>query len=189
MFRISNEFGFQEPYWGNVDRVEALQALEERSFWKLKPEELKEEEKIKRVHNFRFVKQEEKEKEKAPPILALQIMSFPVVTLTPDDTIADAWDLLRKTRFRHILIVNKEGMLVGILSDRTLLHALHMQGVKIKEIMTTKVISATPDTPIHRIAQLLFIEHIGAMPITDEAGRPVGIITRSDILRTTLHLL
>ncbi len=193
MFRISNEFGFQEPYWGKIDPVEAIHRIEERQIWKLKPEEANEEEKIRRVHNYRFVREEREEKEKQPPpqILAMQIMSFPVVTLTPDDTLEAAWDLLNKTRFRHIPILNKEGLLVGILSDRTLLHALHLRGgdVKIKEVMTTKVISATPDTPIHRIVQLLFIERIGAMPITDEAGRLVGLITRSDILRTLLHYI
>lgn len=191
MFRISNEFGFQEPYWGKVDPVEAIHRIEERQIWQLKPEEIKEEEKIRRVHNYRFVKEEreEKEEKKPPQILALQIMSFPVVTLTPENTLEDAWDLLHKTRFRHIPIVNEEGRLVGILSDRTLMHDLHLRGgnVKIKEAMTTKVLSATPDTPIHRIVQLMFIERIGSMPITDEAGRLVGLITRSDILRTMLH--
>lgn len=194
MFRISNEYGLLEPYWGKVDRVQAIQSLEERSktFQELMPEPMTEEEKIGRVHNYRFVKKDKEEKEKKPPqILALQIMSFPVITLTPEHTLQDGWDLMHKTRFRHIPIINKEGLLVGILSDRTLLHEFYLRGgsALIKEVMKQKVLSTLPETPIHRIGELFFIESIGAMPIVDEAGLLIGIITRSDLLRTALHFL
>lgn len=196
MFRISNDMGYQVPYWGHIDRVQAIQALEDRGkkLWELKPEGITEKEKIKKVHNYRFVKEEREEKEEEEAehhILAVQIMSFPVVTLTPEQTLEDAWDIMNKTRFRHIPVVNENGMVVGILSDRTLFRELHAHGGKalVKEVMKTKVITAMPDTAIRHIAQIFVIERIGSMPITDEAGRLVGIITRSDVLRTALHFL
>lgn len=191
-FRISNEFGFQEPYWGSIGPIEAMHSLEEGDEWKLKYDESKGEKKISRVHNYRFVQRERDGEERKPlKIVASQIMSYPVVTLTEENTLEEAWEIAHKTRFRHIPIVNKEGMLVGILSDRTLLRDLFLMGgnVKIKEVMTTKVISAAPNSPIQEIAQLFFIERIGSMPITDEQGHPVGIITRGDILRTVMHFI
>ena len=53
--------------------------------------------------------------------------------------------------------------------------------------MTDQVLTAHPDTEIRTIARVMFEERIGAMPIVSEAGTPVGIITRSDILRTVMN--
>ncbi len=201
MFTIWNEFGIQEPYWGNVNRVEAINALanlydqsKKKSLWKLRKEELRSQEKISQVRNYRFVKEQRedsREEKEAPLITALQIMSFPVITLQPESLLEEAWDIIHKTCFHHIPIVNQDNILVGILSDRTVMATYHKLGgnVLVKEVMTPKVFSTTPETPIRRIAQLFVIERIGSMPIIDEAGKLVGIITRSDILRAFIgHL-
>ena len=54
------------------------------------------------------------------------------------------------------------------------------------EIMSNPVLTASGDTSIHEICQVMFSQHIGALPIVDENRLLLGLITRSDILRTVI---
>jgi CBS domain-containing protein len=49
-------------------------------------------------------------------------------------------------------------------------------------IMSRAVVTATPELPASRVVELLVDENIGAIPIIDSAGVPVGIVTRYDVL-------
>ncbi|MDH4274175.1 MAG: CBS domain-containing protein [Gammaproteobacteria bacterium] len=135
-----------------------------------------------------------------PAIHAAQIMSAPVVTLPEDASILSAWALFRERRFRHLPVVGKHGMLVGILSDRDMLRYAATHGrvppydadspealLSIQGLYKPRVLTATPDTEIRQIARILLEQRIGAMPIVDDTGRLLGMITRSDILRTLVH--
>ena len=136
---------------------------------------------------------------RAPAILAKQIMSSPVLTLSPTAELSDAWEIIQRKRFRHIPVLSSQGHLVGILSDRDLFRAtieivtsLEQLGANanqrpIQQIMVRNILSASPETEIRAIARILFEERIGAMPIVTEQGNLVGILTRSDILRTVVN--
>ena len=132
---------------------------------------------------------------RSPVFFARDIMSSPVVTLTEELIIAKAWGQFEKHRFRHFPVVNNENRLVGIISDRDmLLRAVQVgneskvphSATSINQIMKKSVLTASGDTNIREICQMLFNQHIGAMPITDGHGSLLGIITRSDILRTII---
>lgn len=130
-------------------------------------------------------------------ILAEEVMTGPVVTLTPDADLVDAWKLICEKRFRHVPVLSPEGALVGIVSDRDILLRAALisatqttqtghPGGTIREIMRTPVLTAAPGTEIRQIARVFFRQRIGAMPVVDERGRLVGMITRSDILRALI---
>ena len=128
-------------------------------------------------------------------ILARDRMSSPVDTLPLTATLAQAWDLVHAKRFRHIPIVSSEQSLVGILSDRDLLRGtvdatlLGYQRGKppsefpIQKLVSQPVLVANPRAEVRAVARILLEERIGAIPIVEETGALVGIITRSDILR------
>lgn len=127
-------------------------------------------------------------------ILARDIMKSPVVTIAPGATLEHAWAIFTEKHFRHVPIVDKEGKLLGVISDRDLLGATSVLAHKntpppktVKELMRESVLSATPDTEIRTVARVFVQEHIGSMPITEGTGHVVGIITRSDILRTLMN--
>ena len=125
-------------------------------------------------------------------ILAQDLMTQPVFTISPNLSLNNAWQIITEKRFRHLLISSGENKLIGILSDRDLLKEfIALQNkeramINVSEIMRTDILSATPDTEIREIARVLFEERVGCMPILDSNYKLTGIITRSDILRALL---
>jgi acetoin utilization protein AcuB len=127
-------------------------------------------------------------------------MTSPVLSLEAEASVAQAWAFIRQRRFRHVPVLDHSQKLVGILSDRDLLCEAAGLGTAhspskpvedasrlIGEIMTTRVLTASPDTEIRQIARVLFDNHIGTMPIVDEGEYLIGLITRSDILRALIQ--
>ena len=52
-----------------------------------------------------------------------------------------------------------------------------------RDVMTRDVVSVTPDTPVRKIASLLVKHRIGAVPVIDDDGAPIGIVSESDLIR------
>ena len=131
-----------------------------------------------------------------PTLVAKDVMSSPVVSLSPNTKLLQAQNLMQQRRFRHIPIATVEGKVVGILSDRDVWRALANPAVSqisssvnaaessVHHIMSQPVLVAKPETEIRAIVRVMFEEHIGAMPIVSDPGQLMGMITRSDILRT-----
>lgn len=128
-----------------------------------------------------------------PAVLARDLMTTPVMTLPSDSTLVEAWTLMQRRGFRHIPVSSFHGTLVGMVSDRDLLHhapelitaanaGLSAQR-RLADIMTQRVISATPLTDIREIARVMLDERIHAIPILDPSRRPIGILTSRDLLR------
>lgn len=133
---------------------------------------------------------------------AKDIMTSPVISLSLISTIDQAWDLFQKHGFRHIPVLSSEQKVMGIVSDRDMIRtsALVRQregrqetetalssASAIKEIMSHQVISASEDTMIREIADLMFRHKLGSVPIVDTENRLKGIITRSDILHAIVN--
>lgn len=125
-------------------------------------------------------------------IYAHQIMTSPVVTESVHQTLNNIWLLFSKHGFHHLPLLNDQKMLQGIVSDRDLLRFSANQNreigsFRIEQLMTPKVISASEQTEIRTIAEVMFNQSIGAIPIVNDHVEVVGIVTRSDILRTLVH--
>jgi acetoin utilization protein AcuB len=129
-------------------------------------------------------------------------MSSPPVTIGANTPFQDALKLMRDHQFRRLPVVNKNGKLVGIVSERDLLHAapspatslsiweVHYLLAKIhaKEIMTKDVITTTPESPIEDAARLMVANKIGGLPVVDEHDGVVGVITETDIFETFVEM-
>lgn len=129
-------------------------------------------------------------------------MSSPAVTVRSHTPFQDALKLMRDHQFRRLPVVNRDGRLVGIVSERDLLHAApssatslsiwevqYLLGkIQIKEIMTGDVITTTPDTPVEDAARLMVAHKIGGLPVVDEYNDIVGVITETDIFETFVEM-
>ena len=124
-------------------------------------------------------------------VFAEQIMSSPVVTLSPDDSVAQAFNLLDEHKFRHIPVTTSDYKLQGIISDRDILRILGSRSKensnsKISDVMISEVLTASRKTDVRYITRLFVENRIGSMPVMDER-KLVGMITRSDILNAILN--
>tara|TARA_R110001592_G_scaffold254129_3_gene517541 strand:+ start:93339 stop:93932 length:594 start_codon:yes stop_codon:yes gene_type:complete len=131
-------------------------------------------------------------------LIAEQVMTSPVLTLTPDTSIAEALVQFQSNGFRHVPVVSSEERLVGIVSDRDILRYLagltesyqrqisYNSDARIEQLMTQPVLAANVDTDVRYIARLFVERRIGAMPVAKE-GQLMGIVTRSDVLGAVMR--
>ena len=120
-----------------------------------------------------------------------------------DLPVTDAFDLIKKEHIRRIPVIDKQGKLAGIVSDKDLMRVSPspattlsayeipylLSKVKVNDVMTKKVITVTEDTPIEDAARIMVDNKIGGLPVVNAEGVVVGIITETDIFKTFLELI
>ena len=123
------------------------------------------------------------------------VMTQEVTTLKRNDQLSLANDIMQLGRVRHLPVLEDDGRLAGILSQRDLFrgalaHALgygqHAQrkmldSLVVKEVMNSDVITTGPDTPLAEAARVLLERKIGCLPVV-EGGQLVGILTEADFV-------
>lgn len=128
-------------------------------------------------------------------------MTQPVITIDKLDTIGHANQLMSKNQIR-MLPVLFEGSLVGIITDRDLKKASVSANtgieppkmaylntrVKVGAIMSKEVITVNPDTTVDEVAKILLQKKISGVPVLDEKGELVGIITQIDVFKLMISL-
>jgi acetoin utilization protein AcuB len=125
-----------------------------------------------------------------------ELMTGGLITAGPETAVLDACSLMQKERIRHLLVINKQSELLGIVTDRDIRLNLPSQATSLSvweinhlltkltvgQVMTQSVITIGPDRPARDGAQLMLEHKIGALPVLD-GGHLVGIITETDIVR------
>lgn len=127
-------------------------------------------------------------------------MTKRVYTVSPDDSISDAVRMMKERKIKHLPVL-KEGKIKGIVSDRDIkeftpssattldIYELHyiLAKAKVRDIMKTRVITTTPETPVEEAAMVLYDRMIGCLPVV-ENGRLVGIISDRDIFHALIDI-
>ncbi|MDF1564848.1 MAG: CBS domain-containing protein [Deltaproteobacteria bacterium] len=123
-----------------------------------------------------------------------QHMDTHVPTLSPTQPILEAIRFLVRHRVTGAPVVDSEGKLLGILSERDCLGIFTAEGgglgtnATVSDFMTTEVVTVTPEMKIGYVAGL-FLRHSFRRLIVLENEKVVGAITRFDILRYTAYCL
>jgi acetoin utilization protein AcuB len=124
------------------------------------------------------------------------------ITITPDISIAEAMERMKREKVRRFPVSDKKGKLVGIVAYDDLLHASPssvtslsiwevsylLSQVKVAEVMTKKVITVTEEATLEEAARLMVDNKIGGLPVM-RGDVVVGIITESDLFKVFLELL
>lgn len=139
---------------------------------------------------------------------AIDIMVRDVATVTPDDTVADAIKLLISHDVSALPVVDDDHHVIGMISESDLVHREEIgtekhrpwwlealtpastlatefaksHGRRVAEVMSTKVVSATEDTPLGEIANLLEKHRIKRVAILRD-GKLVGMVSQSNLIQ------
>ncbi len=129
-------------------------------------------------------------------------MAQPVVTIPEDALVGETVELMKAKKIRHLPVVDGNGRLVGIVTDRDLRQMIFDPSIQerlgeaaavlktrtVREVMTWGVVTVRPENGIGQAARLMYEQKIGALPVVDQ-GRVVGILTERDVLRAFERLV
>lgn len=128
------------------------------------------------------------------------IMTSNIVSVELDDTLAVVKEIFDHVKFHHLLVI-EHNKLFGVISDRDLFKALSPNigtlaetnrdlatlNKKVHQIVTRKPVSINPDANIHDAIEIFMNNQISCIPVTDETGHPVGIISWRDIFSFVIN--
>lgn len=127
------------------------------------------------------------------------IMTYRARTVSPDTPLRDAARDMVRAGVEGLPVVDEEGRLVGMLSERELLqHLLHSQLIggssaraeatgasarrTVRDVMTRQVLCVSAEQPLAEVASLMSNKELDRVPVV-QSGRLVGVLTRGDIVR------
>jgi acetoin utilization protein AcuB len=123
-------------------------------------------------------------------------MSPNPVTVATDTSLKDALTLVRDNPFRHLPVLDENGKLVGIVTEKSLVYASPtssttlsvfevdyiLSRTKLNQILQGEVVTVEPDLPIEEAARVMIDHRIGCLPVVQD-DELVGIISDTDIFR------
>ena len=133
-----------------------------------------------------------------------QIMTRSVRTIGPEVTLGDALEKVKSFGKRHLIVTDpKTGKLLGLVSDRDIKKiispfvgtpretdqdkaTLHL---KVERIMIKNPYAVHAGEPLKHVVERLLEKTIGSAIVIDDDNVPIGIVTRTDLLRTLLKML
>ena len=142
-----------------------------------------------------------------------EIMTRTVVSISPGASISEAVKLMLKNHISGLPVIDKEGKLIGILTEGDLLRRsetgterrrsrwldalfgpgdaadayVHSHGRRVKDVMTRDPITVRESTPLHEVVHLMERRNIKRLPVV-RAGKVVGIISRANLIRALAGL-
>lgn len=109
-------------------------------------------------------------------------MIYDPVTITKDQTVADALRLMKENRIGGIPVIDDNRRLIGIVTNRDLRFQKDMT-LPVGEVMTSENLVTTRDSNLEDAAQILLNNKIEKLPVVDEENKLVGLITYRDITK------
>ena len=119
------------------------------------------------------------------------IMQTDVISVKKDTSVYKAMELLRENNITGLPVVDNKMHLVGIITEKdvvTLLYAVKNEKAKVKEFMTEEVVSFDLNSSMIEICDCFARNHFRRVPILDDEGRVVGIVSKKDIIAYILEM-
>jgi CBS domain-containing protein len=128
---------------------------------------------------------------------AKDAMTSPAITIHQEATLREAGDVLARRGISALPVVDDNGHLVGIVSQMDLIRlstADTVEGaeaqpdnsrslpMRVAEIMTVEVVTVSPETDLHTVAQRLSESHIRQVPVLSDT-EPIGVVSRRDLIK------
>jgi CBS-domain-containing membrane protein len=134
----------------------------------------------------------ERDRPRPAELTAGIVMTHPAVTASPDEYLVNAIAKMQMAGIRHLPVVDGEGTLIGILSDRDIrLEAGSLEGsfprlkddaLQVRSVMTEDVASIRANAGAGDLMTAFSSFRLGALPVVDESNRLIGIVSYVDVL-------
>ncbi len=129
-------------------------------------------------------------------------MTTDVVSVGPDTSLLKVGKLMKDHHIRRIPVVDDNGQVVGIISDRDVrdaspskattldMYEMHylLAELKAKNIMTAKPITVKPTDTVEQAALIMLDNKVGGLPVVDDSGKLVGIISDHDVFKALVDI-
>ena len=129
-------------------------------------------------------------------------MTTDVVSVGPDTSLLKVGKLMKDHHIRRIPVVDEQGQVVGIISDRDVrdaspskattldMYEMHylLAELKAKNIMTPKPITVKPSDTVEQAALIMLDHKVGGLPVVDDGGKLVGIISDHDVFKALVDI-
>ncbi|WP_291443159.1 CBS and ACT domain-containing protein [Desulfovibrio sp.] len=129
-------------------------------------------------------------------------MTTDVVSVGPDTSLLKVGKLMKDHHIRRIPVVDENGQVVGIISDRDVrdaspskattldMYEMHylLAELKAKNIMTAKPITVKPTDTVEQAALIMLDNKVGGLPVVDDSGKLVGIISDHDVFKALVDI-
>ena len=117
----------------------------------------------------------------------LKVADVPATTVTKEATVSEAIDAMVKNRVGAVAVV-EQGYLRGIFTERDVMIRIvqarrHLETTNIAEVMTSPVQSVSADTSLKQALAQMIEQHIRHLPITDNSGRILGMLSIRNLLQ------
>ncbi len=112
-------------------------------------------------------------------------MTRNVITLSPEDTVEDAIELIKKTGHDGFPVVDNRGKLVGYVSSIDLLR--RDPKTRIRDVMVRELYVARDFMDLRDAARIMFRTGHSKLPVVDDDGRLIGIISNADVIRSQIE--
>ncbi len=123
-------------------------------------------------------------------VLVAHIVKKNPVTVAPSTSLRSVASVMRSRNVGSVLIVGDTGRLMGIFTERDLVRAVsdnvNLDSARVEDYMSKEPIVARPEDSIVSAAHKMVHHGIRHLPVVDDGGRLIGIVSMRDVLR---HLL
>jgi CBS domain-containing protein len=124
-------------------------------------------------------------------------MKTRVLALGQNEPLDAALRSMIEAGVRHLPIIDRGGKLIGVVSQQDLSRAIDVmrtaegvrQPLKLRDVMRTQVLRATPELPAHQAAAMMIEHKIGMLPVVDESEHVIGVVTDTDFLEVAREAL
>ena len=118
-----------------------------------------------------------------PTKKARDLMAFPVIRISPEETVKEAADLMTRYNINVLLVMDKEDELKGYVTRQIVEKAVFfgLERIEINEYMNIDVSSIHPDAALKEVQELIIKNRLRILPVV-ESGKVQGVITRTDLL-------
>jgi CBS domain-containing protein len=125
---------------------------------------------------------------------AKNLMSSPAITLPITSSLNDVVETMYKEKIGSVIITDENNRIAGIITERDIIYAaskglFKKENVKVEHLMSKNVITINEDGSIYEAIDKMRAHNIRHLPVVDNQGRPVGLISIRDLIDFSVSLL